>query len=163
MDFSARPNPFQIEDRFSDNSWISSIITVCTIYILHMHIYIYIIYMYTSYICVYIYTHHIYIYIMIWKFPRMGGSPNPLMLSILKWSNFRWFWGTPTLGNPRIFSINPSQPCLPGRETPACGFLFTGPGLVPIPRKNCHGMGTFHFTLANVFSCHRRQIRKTDK
>ena len=33
MDFSARPNPFQIEDRFSDNSWISSIITVCTIYI----------------------------------------------------------------------------------------------------------------------------------
>ena len=33
MDFSARPNPFQIDDRFSDNSWISSIITVCTIYI----------------------------------------------------------------------------------------------------------------------------------
>ena len=32
MDISARPNPFQIEDRFSDNSWISSIITVCTIH-----------------------------------------------------------------------------------------------------------------------------------
>ena len=31
MDFSARPNPFQIEDRFSDNSWISSIITVWSI------------------------------------------------------------------------------------------------------------------------------------
>ena len=33
MAFSARPNPFQIEDRFSDNSRISSIITVRTIYI----------------------------------------------------------------------------------------------------------------------------------
>ena len=42
MDFSARPNPFQIEDRFSDNSWISSIITVWSISI---YLSIYLIYL----------------------------------------------------------------------------------------------------------------------
>jgi hypothetical protein len=38
MDFSARPSPFQIEDRFYDNSGIFSIITVWSIY---KYIYIY--------------------------------------------------------------------------------------------------------------------------
>ena len=41
----ARPNPFQIEDRFSDNSWISSIITVNSISMylpIYLSIYLYI-------------------------------------------------------------------------------------------------------------------------
>ena len=33
-----------------------------------------------------------------------GGSPKPLV-SILKWSNFGWFWGTPILGHLQL-SIN---------------------------------------------------------